>query len=73
MTRKGLQMVTFWILLLVLVVGILVDIGITVLLHVRSHYTWEFLAWLGRRDWARRAWALALVLLLILRYALGVI
>ncbi len=62
-----------WILILVLVLGVLVDIGITVLLHSKFHYQMEFLAWLGRRDWARRAWALALLLLVVLRYAFGVI
>lgn len=66
-------MVIFWILLLTLVLGVLADIGITVLLHVRFHYKMEFLAWLGRRDWARRAWALALVLLVVLRFIFGVI
>ncbi len=62
-----------WILLIVLVAGVLVDIGITVLLHAKFHYQMEFLAWLGRRDLARRAWALALLLLVVLWFVLGVI
>lgn len=62
-----------WILLIVLAAGVLVDIGITVLLHAKFHDMLEFATWLDRRVVARRLWALALVLLVILRLALGVI
>lgn len=61
------------ILLLVLVVGLLADIGITVLLQVKYHSILGFATWLDRRAIARKLWALALVVLLILRYALGLI
>jgi len=63
----------FNILLLVLIVGVLVDIAITVLLHVKFHNMLDFATWLDLRAIARKLWALALVLFVILRLVLGVI
>ncbi len=69
LTRKGSTMV-YSILLFVLALGVIADIGITVLLHVKFHSQWEFLAWLGRRDIARIAWFVAFVVL-VTRYVFG--
>ncbi len=63
----------FNILLLALVVGAIVDISITVLLHAKFHDMLDFATWLDRRVVARRLWALALLLLVVLRFVLGVI
>lgn len=62
----------FNILLLVLVVGVLADIGITVLLLVKFHSMLGFATWLDVRALARKAWVASGVLMLFLR-AFGVI
>lgn len=56
----------FNILLLLLVLGAVADIAITVLLHTKYHLVWDFVAWLGRRDLARKAWFASGVLMLLL-------
>lgn len=62
----------FNILLLVLILGAIADIAITVLLHTKYHLVWDFVTWLGRRDFARKAWFASGVLMLLLG-AVGVI